>query len=96
MNDKQIELCFVTSLYSNNAEESLEITFQVPETWLRSFYAGHREVGQYKEFSSFDDFVERFSDVNDELCIGCFEAAVYDDVCRTEVELNSLGLFGTR
>jgi hypothetical protein len=91
MSDKTyVTFEFVTAMYSNNAEQTTEVEFTVPETWARDELL-KLATTTHLGFADFKSFVEKFGDLDEEVCDRVLRDAATDGVIyHTNIELNSI------
>ena len=91
MSDKTyVTFEFVTAMYSNNAEQTTEVEFTVPETWAREELKKFAAVA-HLDPDDFKSFVEKFGDLDEEVCDRVLRDAATDGVIyHTNIELNSI------
>lgn len=91
MSDKTyVTFEFVTAMYSNNAEQTTEVEFTVPETWARNEMLKLAADTQLAS-DDFRTFVENFDDLEEAVCDRVLRDAATDGVIyHTNIELNSI------
>ena len=89
MSDKTyVTFEFVTAMYSNNAEQTTEVEFTVPEDWALNYFERSQD---FLESKTFKEFVEGFNDLDEATCDRVLRDAATDGVVfHTNIELNSI------
>ena len=89
-NKNYVTFEFVTAMYSNNAEQTPEVEFTVPETWARNEMSKLAADTQLVS-DDFGTFVENFGDLEEAVCDRVLRDAATDGVIyHTNIELNSI------
>lgn len=87
-NKNYVTFEFVTAMYSNNAEQTTEVEFTVPEDWAHNYFEHSRD---FLESKTFKEFVEGFNDLDEATCDRVLRDAATDGVIfHTNIELNSI------